>query len=111
VALAIAAYVPRRAFATSLVIGLFVVSQGVAAIIFEAAGSDSFGYVLLAGGYFVMRGFTFWFFNFEPAFDADDADRDIRNAAINGAWYFLAACAYVIACAWALVRRFERLRA
>lgn len=105
VALAVAAYVPRRAFATSLVIGIFIVSTGVASGIVES--SSSLGYTLLGGGYQVMAGFTYWFFNVPPPPD----DFDLGKADLNGAWYFLAASAYVIACAWLLVRRFERLRA
>jgi ABC-2 type transport system permease protein len=107
IALAIAAYVPRRAFATSLIIGLFVVSSIVAASIVESSDADWPGYAMLAGGYQVMRGFTFWFFNVPPGED----DPEIAKANLNGAWYFLAACAYVIVSAWLLVRRFERLRA
>ena len=105
IALAIAAYVPRRAFATSLIIGIFIVSTAVASGIVES--SASLGYALLGAGYQVMAGFTYWFFNEPPPPD----DFDLREADLNGAWYFVAACGYVVACTWALVRRFERLKA
>jgi ABC-2 type transport system permease protein len=104
VGLAIASYVPRRAYATAAIVGVFVVTQIVAAILIETADASVARYALLVSP-FVWEGAIYWFFGVRPA------GSELREADFPGAVYAVAGTVTILVTVALTVNRFRRLQA
>jgi ABC-2 type transport system permease protein len=104
--LAVAAYVPRRAYATVAIAALFLLSTAIAASVFEAAGRENGRLVLLFSPFHVAQGLTFWLFGSTP----EDATQ-ILEADFFGGVYALAAVIASLAGLYVLVRRYRKIEA
>lgn len=105
VGLVIASWIPRRAYATAVIVGVFVLTFTVAAILMETIDPEVAQYALLVSPA-VWDGTTFWLFRVDPP--ADDV---IADATLPG-WAYPVAGGVTIALALgATVRRFQRIQA
>jgi ABC-2 type transport system permease protein len=104
VGLVIAAYIPRRAYATAVIVGVFVLTGAVAAILMETIDPEVAQYALLVSPT-VWEGTVLWLFRVDPS-----PDNVIADATLPG-WAYLAAGAATTALALgATVRRFQRIQ-
>ena len=105
VGLAVASYVPRRAYATAGIVGVFVVTQIVAAILVDSADISVARYALLVSP-FVWEGAIVWFFGVRP-----DVGGEIWKADFHGAVYAIAGIATTLVAVALTVARFRRIQA
>jgi ABC-2 type transport system permease protein len=105
IGLAIAAYTPRRAYATAAIIAAFIVPGVVAAIVSEAARGEFARYVVLASPMDVLEGLNAFFF------DSTSANRAVMRADLPGELYLLVAAIAVVVLVGLLVRRYQRIAA
>lgn len=98
VGLVIAAYLPRRAYATAAIVGLAILTTAVANIILETAESAVTRYVVLVSP-ILWEGLTRWLFGVEPSPGSGAATADL-----NG-WLYLAATLVAILVSLAVTHR------
>jgi ABC-2 type transport system permease protein len=105
VGLVLASYIPRRAYATAVIVGVFVLTFTFASILMEALDTAYAQYVLLVSPA-VWDGVVFFLFREDPP-----SENVIADASFSG-WVYLAAGLATIAVALGLtVRRFQRIQA
>jgi len=105
VGLVLASYVPRRAYATALIVGVFVLTFTFAAILMETLDPEVAQYALLLSPA-VWDGAIFWLFRVDAP-----SDNVVADASFGG-WVYFAAGVVTIAVALGLtVRRFQRIQA
>ncbi len=104
IGMAIAAYTPRRAYATGATIAAFIVSTGIASIIVESVRGDAGRYAALFSAFDLMGGFTQWFF------DSNLGSGTLDTADLPGALYALAAVVFSGIATTLYFRRYERLK-
>jgi ABC-2 type transport system permease protein len=103
VGLVIAAYLPRRAYATAAIVGAFVLSTSAAHILMESADPEYARFALLLSPV-GWDGTILWLFRVDP-----QPGSILADARFDGVFYFLADVA-TIAVAYALTfRRFTRV--
>ena len=103
VGLVIAAYLPRRAYATAAVVGAFVLSSAAAHILMESADPSDARFTLLLSP-IAWDGMILWLFRVDP-----QAGSVLADAHIDGSIYLLS-CVVTIAAACALtLRRFRKV--
>ena len=103
VGLAIAAYLPRRAYSTATIVGVFILTAAVGHIVMETADSSVARWALLASPA-AWDGMTLWLFGVEPGFGSDLAKADFSG------WLYLAAMLLTIGVAFAAtLRRFVKV--
>lgn len=105
IGLAIAAFTPRRAYATAAVFAAFYVSLGVSSAIASAVHGDPARYVVLLAPTDVLQALTAWLFG-EPA-----PGRYLARANLPGELFALAAGVMAIVATAVLVRRYRRIAA
>jgi ABC-2 type transport system permease protein len=105
VGLAIAAYTPRRAYATAAIIGSFLIPQVVAAIVGEEARGDIFRYVVLISPADVLDGLNAYVFGRVPS------NPTIARADLPGEAYAVVAVLATVILFGLLLRRYQRIAA
>ena len=103
-ALTVAAFTPRRAYATAAIFALFYITLTVVAIANAAAQGEVTRYILVLAPTNALEGLTAWLFNTEPG-------RPLSEAAIGGEVYALAALIMAVVAVAVLVRRYTRIAA
>jgi ABC-2 type transport system permease protein len=103
-ALAVAAFTPRRAYATAAIFALFYITLTVVAITSVAAKGDLARYVLVLAPTNALEGLTSWFFGATPG-------QPLADAALGVGVYALAAAAMALASIGVLIRRYARIAA
>jgi len=99
----IAAYLPRRAYATAAVVGAFVLTTAAAHILMETADPSYARFAVLLSP-IAWDGMILWLFSVDPK-----AGSTLADAHLDGSIYFVA-CLVTIAVAFALtLRRFRRV--
>ncbi len=105
VGLSIAAYLPRRAYSTVAIVGVFILTLTAANILMETVDSTYARYALLVSPV-AWEGTILWFFGVEPG------SGDILARAALGGWvYFVAVLATIAAASVLTLRRFARVSA
>jgi ABC-2 type transport system permease protein len=104
IALAIASFTPRRAYATAGIFAFFYITIAVAAIGHDAATGDLARYILLVAPTNVLVGLTAWGFATQPSAPLDEA-------AIAGQVYLGAAVVMAVVAIVVLLRRYARIPA
>ena len=105
VGLVIASFIPRRSYATAVIVGVFVLTFTVASILMETLDTAYAQYVLLLSPA-VWDGIVFWLFRVDAPHGNVLADSSLPG------WAYLAAGLTTIAVALGLtVRRFQRIQA
>ncbi len=105
VGLVLASYIPRRAYATAVIVGVFVLTFTVAAILMETIEPETAQYALLVSPA-VWEGTILWLFRTDPP--ADDL---LADATLPGWAYFAAGLATIALALGGTVRRFQRIQA
>jgi ABC-2 type transport system permease protein len=105
VGLAIACQTSSRTYSTVAIAAAFLLTTGIAAAIFEAAGPSAGKYALLLSPFHVARGFTIWIFGSIPTSD----NRQLMEANIHGSIYTLDAIAFAVVCLLVVIRRYWRI--
>ena len=105
IGLAIAAYTPRRAYATAAIIAVFIVPQVAAAIVGQAARGEFTRYVVLLSPGDVLDGLNAFLFDRSPA------NRPVVRADLPGELYAATVVVVVIVLLAVLVRRYQRITA
>ena len=104
VGLVIASYIPRRAYATAVIVGAFVVTFTIATILMETLDTEYAQYALLVSPA-VWDGVVFFLFRVEAP-----SGNVIADASFSG-WIYLAAALTTVAVALGLtIHRFERIQ-
>lgn len=103
-ALAVAAFTPRRAYATAAIFALFYITLTVVAIASVAAKGDVARYVLVIAPTNALEGLTAWIFGATPA-------QPLAEAALGGWVYAVAAAAMALVSIGMLIRRYARIAA
>jgi hypothetical protein len=105
IGLAIAAFTPRRAYATATIMAIFIVPGVVADIVIRATTSGLTRYIVLVSPGSVLDGVNAFLFGTEPQ------AREVVRADLAGALYLAVAAAFVVVLIGALVRRYQRIEA
>lgn len=105
VGLAIAAFVQRRSYATAAIVGVFILTATVAAILMESVDPGWAQYALLASP-INWEGAILWLFDAQPG--SDDV---LADATLHGSVYLVAAAVTIVAGAALTVLRFVRVQA
>jgi ABC-2 type transport system permease protein len=103
-ALTVAAFTPRRAYATAAIFAVFYVTLVVVTIASVAAQGDLTRYVLVIAPTNAIEGLTAWLFNEPPT-------EQLAEAALGGEVYVLAAALMAVLSIAVLVRRYGRIEA
>ena len=103
-ALTVAAFTPRRAYATAAIFALFYVTLAVVAIANVAAQGEVTRYVLVLAPTNALEGLTAWLFNEPPA-------RPLAEAGLAGSAYAVAASIMGLVSIAVLARRYGRIEA
>jgi ABC-2 type transport system permease protein len=104
VGLVIAAYVPRRAYSTAVIVGVFVLTATVATILMETLDPEYAQFALLLSPA-VWEGVVYWLFQ------VDIPEGNVLQDATFSGWVYLAAGLATIAVALGLtIRRFQRIQ-
>lgn len=103
VGLAIASYIPRRAYSTAAIVGAFVLTTLVASILVESADVSVARYALLASPH-VWEGAIYWFFGARP--DSEE----LRDADLPGVVYLAAGLVTILAATALTIHRFRRMQ-
>jgi ABC-2 type transport system permease protein len=103
-ALAVAAFTPRRAYATAAIFALFYVTLAVVAIASVAAKGEVTRYVLVLAPTNALEGLTAWLFNEPPV-------RLLAQAGLGGPVYVIAASIMAVVSIAVLARRYARIEA
>lgn len=103
IALCIAAYLPRRAYSTAAIVGTFILTLSVAAILMNTIDPAIARFVAL-GSPVAWEGAVIWLFRVDPSAGSVLADADL------GGWVYAIAVLATIMATFALtLRRFERV--
>ena len=103
VGLCIAAYLPRRAYSTAAIVGVFILTLAIAHILMETIDPAVARYFLLVSPV-AWEGVILWLFRVDP-----DSRNVLADAGLGG-WVYLLAVLATIAAAFALtLRRFGRV--
>jgi ABC-2 type transport system permease protein len=103
VGLAIAAYLPRRAYSTATIVGVFLLSLAVGHIVMQTADASVGRWALLVSPS-AWQGVTLWLFGVTP-----DPTDDLAKADLSG-WVYLAAVLVTVAVSLAAaLRRFVKV--
>lgn len=103
VGLVIAAHLPRRAYSTATIVGVFIVTLAVGHIVMETADASVGRWVLLVSPV-AWEGVTLWLFGV-----SSDSVSDLAKADFSG-WVYLAALVVIIGLSLAAtLRRFVRV--
>ena len=105
IGLAIAAFTPRRAYATAAIIGVFIVPQVVAAIVGQRARGAFTHYVVLLSPGDVLEGLNGFVFGRAPA------SPTLSRADLPGELYLGTVVVVVVVLFGVLVRRYQRIAA
>jgi ABC-2 type transport system permease protein len=98
IGLAIAAYLPRRAYSTATIVGVFILTLSAAHILMDSVDTAYARYALLVSPV-AWEGMILWIFGVEPEFPNVLAEADLPG------WIYLASCLVMIAVAFALTLR------
>jgi ABC-2 type transport system permease protein len=105
VGLCIAAYLPRRAYSSAAIVGVFIITLSAAHILMETVDPAYARYALLVSPV-ASEGAILWLFGIDPGF------RNVLADARFGGWVYLVAVLAAIALAFGLtLRRFARISA
>ncbi|MBI2767179.1 MAG: hypothetical protein HYX53_14885 [Chloroflexi bacterium] len=114
-AIALACYTKRRAFATGGIIAYFVISTGVSAIVANTASGIVRKLSLLPSGFHLLRGFTLWMFDVTPTLDAQGNSNgpagDLVVAGLDFYWYAVAAGVAIAGALYIIYRRYQTVAA
>lgn len=105
IGLVIAAFTPRRAYATAAIIAVFLIPQVVAQIILRASGADAARYVVVLSPAHVLDGLNAFLF------DVTTPPSDIQLADLPGELYLAATAVVVAVLTGVLLRRYQRIAA
>lgn len=105
IGLAIACQTSHRTYSTVALVAAFLLTSGIAAAVFEAAGPSAGRYVLLLSPFHVARGFTIWSFGSAPT----TGNRQLAEANFHGSIYALDAIAFVMISLLIVIRRYRRI--
>ena len=109
IGLAIAAQMPRRAYATVAIVAAFVLTSSVAAAVFEAASDPETGrWALLLSPLHVVQGTTFWLFGVSAA---EQGEEQLVEADFGGVVYAIAAITGALLMFGLVLRRYRRIDA
>ena len=104
IALSVAAFTPRRAYATAAIFALFYITLAVAEVVAESVQGELPRYAHLLAPTSVLDGLTAWTFGAAPS-------RELRDAPIGGELYVAAAVVMAALALLALARRYTRIAA
>lgn len=104
-ALALAAWTPRRAWATALIIGVFIVPPVVARIVLAVVPGDLGRAIVLLSPNDVLAGLNAFFFDRAPG------PGTVARAAVPGPLYLATATVAIVCLLAVLVRRYQRIAA
>ena len=105
VGLVLASYIPRRAYATAVIVGVFVLTYTLATILMETLDTTVARYALLLSPA-VWDGTIYWLFRVDAP--SDDV---ISDASFAGWVYFVAGVVTIAVALGLTVRRFQRIQA
>jgi ABC-2 type transport system permease protein len=105
-ALAIAAQTSRRAYATVAVIGVFLITAPISAVLVNEVGGTVARWAIFIAPFDLLNGLTTWVFNATP-----DNQSNIAIADFPGWAYGLVALIVFSASTFLLLRRYERIQA
>jgi ABC-2 type transport system permease protein len=108
IGVAVAAYLPRRAYATVAIAAVFLLVSGVAGVFFESAGAETGKYAILLSPFHVGEGLTYWFFGTAPSVEEND---QLAEAGIRGLVYVLDAVFFSLVLVTLVIRRYRRIAA
>lgn len=103
VGLAIAAYLPRRAYSTATIVGVFILTRAVGGILMETADASVGRWALLVSPT-AWDGVTFWLFGV-----TSDPVSDLAKADFSGWVYLVALLAIIGVSLGATLRRFVKV--
>jgi ABC-2 type transport system permease protein len=103
ISLALASYTPRRSYATAAIIAVFAVPPIVALIVSELVKGPAGSLIVAFDPVDVLSGLNAWLF------DRPVGNEVLVRADLPGAAFVLAAAAYVVGTAVALLRRYARI--
>jgi ABC-2 type transport system permease protein len=105
IGLALAAHLPRRAYATGAIIAAFIVPDGVAAILSRVARGEFTRYLTVASPLDVLDGVNAFVFRVTPSSPA------VARANLPGGLYVLVVATAVVVLLGLLMRRYQRIAA
>jgi ABC-2 type transport system permease protein len=105
VGLVVASYIPRRAYATAIIVGVFVLTFTFASILMETLDTEYAQYALLLSPA-VWDGVVFWLFRVDAP-----SDNVLADASFSGWVYFAAGLATAALALGLTLRRFQRIQA
>jgi ABC-2 type transport system permease protein len=105
VGLVVASYIPRRAYATAVIVGVFVLTFTFASILMETLDTEYAQYALLLSPA-VWDGIVFWLFRVDAP-----SDNVLADASFAGWVYFAAGLATTALALGLTLRRFQRIQA
>jgi ABC-2 type transport system permease protein len=105
VGLVVASYIPRRAYATAVIVGVFVLTFTFASILMETVDTEYAQYALLLSPA-VWDGIVFWLFQVDAP-----SDNVLADANFAGWVYFAAGLATTALALGLTLRRFQRIQA
>jgi ABC-2 type transport system permease protein len=105
VGLAVASYIPRRAYATAVIVGIFVLTFTFASILMETLDTEYAQYTLLLSPA-VWDGVVFWLFRVDAP-----SDNVLADASFPGWVYLAAGLATTVLALGLTLRRFQRIQA
>jgi len=103
-ALTVAAFTPRRAYATAAIFALFYITLAVVGIANVAAKSELTRYILVVAPTNALEGLTAWLFNEPPG-------EPLTGAALGGEVYVIATAIMAVGSIAVLIRRYGRIQA
>jgi ABC-2 type transport system permease protein len=114
-AIAIASYTKRRAFATGGILAYFAIATTVSSILVQTASGTLQKFVLLLSGFHIIRGFTLWMFDVTPTLDAQGNSNgpggDLVLAGLDLYWYAVFAVVVIVAMLFIVYRRYQKVSA
>jgi len=105
ISLAVAAFTPRRAYATAAIIAIFIVPPIIASIVVEVAPGDASRWIVLLVPSSILDGLNGYIFNVSAT------GRLLQQANVPGPDFAVAAIAVSVASVTILVRRYRRIAA
>jgi len=103
-AMAIASFTPRRAFATRAIIVAIIILTVTGGILVETLDGDARQYSLLISPLLIMEGVVYWVFDVSPP-----PDSDLARAGLDMGYYFVAGLLYTAGFLALLYRRISRM--
>lgn len=105
VSLAVASMTPKRALASGIVLGYFVVAWVVANVLIETTSGDVRNFVILLSPFDLLNGAVYWMFDAAP----DNENSALLKVTLEGPVYVAVALAYAMGALVFLYRRYQRM--